>query len=194
MAHVTRFNRQGIALMDFLQDACNDAGPSELSLPVLPPWTGSVDQNLQLTEQTSVEKWVCIVTPTPNKRLIMKSKSVFLVTLLLACAYLTPAVQATVLRVVNVKTDDVSAYVKQIERGQAILKKMGSTAVVRVWRARFAGSDAGAVVVSIEYPDLVAFAAEEAKVAANAEYQAWLKGLGKIRTLVGDSIYEEITP
>jgi hypothetical protein len=122
----------------------------------------------------------------------MKSKLSLLVALLLACSFLTPAAQATVLRVVNVQTDDVGAYVKELERGQALLKKMGATAILRVWRARYAGPEAGSVVVSIEYPDLVTFANEDKKVSADADYQAWLKGLQKIRKVVSDSLYEEM--
>ena len=121
----------------------------------------------------------------------MKSKSALFVALLLACSFITPALQATVLRVVTVQTDDLGAYVKQIEQGQALLKKLGSPAVLRVWRARFAGPEAGTVVVSIAYADLATFAADDSKVAADPEYAAWLKGLSKIRKVVSDSLFEE---
>lgn len=121
----------------------------------------------------------------------MKSKTVLFVAVLLACSFFTPAAQAVVLRVVNVETDDVVAYVKQIEQGQVLLKKLGSNAIIRVWRARFAGPETGSVVVSIEYADLQTFAAEDKKVAADADYQAWLKGLAKMRKVVSDSLYEE---
>jgi hypothetical protein len=124
----------------------------------------------------------------------MKSKSVLLVVLLLACAFLTSTAQATVLRVVTVQTDDAGAYMKQIEQGQALLKKLGSSAIIRVWRARYAGPDAGTIVVSIEYPDLVTFATEDKKLSADADYQAWLKGLAKIRKIVSDSLYDELKP
>jgi len=36
------------------------------------------------------------------------------------------------------------------------------------------------VVVSIEYADLVTFAADAKKVSDNADYQAWLKGLAAV--------------
>ena len=121
----------------------------------------------------------------------MKSKSALFVALLLACSFVTPALQATVLRVVTVQTDDLGAYVKQIEQGQALLKKLGSPAVLRVWRARFAGPEAGTVVVSIAYADMATFAADDSKVAADPEYAAWLKGLSKIRKVVSDSLFEE---
>jgi hypothetical protein len=124
----------------------------------------------------------------------MKSRLALLVAVLLACSFFTPAAHATILRVISVQTDDVGAYVKQLEHGQALLKKLGSPAVLRVWRARYAGPDAGAIVVSVEYPDLVAFAADDKMVSADAEYSAWLKGLAKMRKIVSDSLYDELKP
>ena len=124
----------------------------------------------------------------------MKSRSFLIAAMLLAFSLLASVAHATVLRVIMVQTDDPAAYVKQIEQGQALLKKMGSTTTIRVWQARYAGSNAGAVVVSIEYPDWVAFATEGQKLAADAEYQTWLKGLSKVRKIVSDSLYEELTP
>lgn len=102
--------------------------------------------------------------------------------------------EATVLRVVVVETRDADAYVKEIERGRAILKRLDSSGVIRVWRARFAGPDAGNVVVSLEYPNMAAFARDDSKAAADSEYQAWLKGLDKLRKIVSDSLYSELKP
>jgi uncharacterized protein (DUF1330 family) len=124
----------------------------------------------------------------------MKSRLLLLAAALFASSFLASVAHATVLRVIMVKTDDPAAYVKQIEQGQALLKKMGSTTVIRVWQARYAGSDTGAVVVSIEYPDMVAFAADGQKLSADPEYMAWLKGLNKVRTITSDSLFEELTP
>ena len=47
------------------------------------------------------------------------------------------------------------------------------------------------MVVSIEYPNMAAFADAVAKTNASSEYQAWLKGLDKVRKIVSDSIYTE---
>jgi hypothetical protein len=124
----------------------------------------------------------------------MKSRLLLLAAALFASSLLASVAHATVLRVIMVKTDDPAAYVKQIEQGQTLLKKMGSTTVIRVWQARYAGSDTGAVVVSIEYPDMVAFAADGQKLSADPEYMAWLKGLNKVRTITSDSLFEELTP
>ena len=101
------------------------------------------------------------------------------------------AQKATVLRVVVVKTDDVAAYVQEIDKGRQVMKSIGIQAQTRVWQAKFAGPEAGAVVVSIEYPSMAAFADAVAKTNASSEYQAWLKGLDKLRKIVSDSLYTE---
>lgn len=115
-------------------------------------------------------------------------------TMLLGSSTALVGAEATVLRVVVLETSDADAYVKQIERGKAILKRLDSSAVLRVWRARFAGPDAGNVIVSIEYPSIAAFAKDDSKSAADSEYQAWLKGLDKLRKVVSDSLYGELKP
>jgi hypothetical protein len=102
------------------------------------------------------------------------------------------AQKATVLRVVVVKTDNVEAYLQEIERGKQVMKSIGVSPTLRVWQAKFAGPDAGAVVVSSEFPDMTAFAAAVAKMNASSEYQAWLKNLDKIRKIVSDSLYSEL--
>jgi hypothetical protein len=101
------------------------------------------------------------------------------------------AQKATVLRVVVVKTDNFSAYTQELEKGKQLLKGMGIQAQMRVWQARFAGPEAGAVVVSIEYPSMTAFAEADAKTNASSDYQNWAKGLDKIRKIVSDSLYTE---
>ncbi len=116
------------------------------------------------------------------------------VTLLLCASTLARGAQATVLRVIVVETDNVGAYVQEIERGKAMLKRLGSRAEIRIWQARFAGPQAGTVVVSVEFPSLTAFAEDDAKVSADSEYQTWLKGLDKIRKIVSDSLYNELSP
>ena len=101
------------------------------------------------------------------------------------------AQKTTVLRVVRVQTDDMAAYLQGLERGKSIMKKMGLTQQIRVWRAQFAGPDAGSVVVTIEYPDMASFAAAEAKTSADPEYQEWLKSMLRVRKVTSDSIYRE---
>jgi len=122
----------------------------------------------------------------------MKPKLIGALALVAVLDMLGSAAQAEVLRVVVVKSQDTPGYVKEIERGRGLFKKAGSPAVIRVWRAQFAGTDAGAVVVSVEYPDLVALAKDNEKMGTDPELRAWLAGLDKFRTIVSDSIYNEL--
>lgn len=101
------------------------------------------------------------------------------------------AQKPTTLRVVVVKTDNPAAYAQEIEKGKQIMKSLGIQATIRVWQARFAGPDAGAVVAAIEYPSMAALAEADTKLAASSDYQAWIKNLDKVRKIVSDSIYTE---
>jgi hypothetical protein len=96
------------------------------------------------------------------------------------------------MRVVVVETSDSDGYLKAIEQGRALLKSKGSTGTIRVWKARYAGSDAGAVVVAIEFANLEALAKDDAMMSSDAEVKAWLQSLDKLRKVVSDSIYNEL--
>jgi hypothetical protein len=100
--------------------------------------------------------------------------------------------QKGVTRVVIVKTDNPAAYAQAITSGQEIMKKLGISATTHVYVAQFAGPEAGTVVATIEYPSLAALADADAKTRADKDYQAWIKSLEKIRTIVSDSIFREL--
>jgi hypothetical protein len=100
---------------------------------------------------------------------------------------------ATALRVVVVQTTDVAAYTKGLQDGQALLKTKGSAGKLRAWVATYAGPDTGTVVVSVEYPNTEALVKDYALMRNDADLRAWLAGLAKIRKVVSDSIYEELT-
>lgn len=100
--------------------------------------------------------------------------------------------QAAVMRVVVVQTSDTAAYMKEIAQVQAHMKRLGGTATVRAWRARFAGSDTGSIVVSVEYKDLADFAAIDAKMREDAANVATMKNMEAIRTIISDSLYDEL--
>jgi len=117
---------------------------------------------------------------------------VVVVGMMLGMSQAAHAQKTTVLRVVRIQTDDIAAYLQGLDRGKSLMKKMGLTNNIRVWRAQFAGPDAGSVVVAIEYPDMASFAAAEAKTFADPEYQQWLKDMLKVRKVVSDSIYREM--
>jgi hypothetical protein len=124
---------------------------------------------------------------------LRKTTFVFvLLTLILGMSSSAFAQKATVLRVVVVKTDNVAAYVEALGKGTEIMKKLGVAGQTRVWRATFAGPNAGSVVVAIEYPNMAAFADADTKTHADKDYLAWLQSLDKIRTIVSDSLYKEL--
>jgi hypothetical protein len=129
---------------------------------------------------------------------MVAAKTVLRLSALVALVALAPAVvraaEPTALRVVIVQVTDMDAYVKEIDKARAMLKRLEIPAQVRVWKARFAGQDTGSVVVALEFPNLTELAKGEAKMAADADYMTWLKGLDKVRTVVSDSIYYELKP
>jgi hypothetical protein len=124
----------------------------------------------------------------------MKSRVIAFAALLFVSSIFAVDAHATVLRVVTIQTDNVDAYLQELGRGQALIKKLGGSAILRVWRARFAGPEAGMIVVSLEYPDMATFAGDEKKVTETADYQAWLKDLAKTRKVLSDSLYDELKP
>ena len=100
----------------------------------------------------------------------------------------------TTLRVVTVSTSDVDGYVAQLAKGKQMMAKVAPKMVMRAWQATFAGPEAGAVIVSLEYPGSVsAFAMAWEKTMADKDMAAWLKGLGSMRELVSDSLYRELS-
>ena len=102
------------------------------------------------------------------------------------------AADTAVQRVIVVQTDDVNAYLKELDAARAITKRLGGTSVIRVWRARFAGDSAGSFVVTIEYASMMAYAREEEKAQSDPEEQALLARLAKMRRILSDSLYTEL--
>jgi len=125
--------------------------------------------------------------------MLRKTAFVFVVlTLILGISSVALAQKTTVLRVVEIKTDNVAAYLQALEQNKQIMKKLGLTPQIRVWQATYAGPNAGSIIVSVEYSSMAAFADADAKTRADKDYQAWLKGMDKIRTVVSDSLYGEL--
>ncbi|HEX9784356.1 MAG TPA: hypothetical protein VGA56_16715 [Opitutaceae bacterium] len=122
----------------------------------------------------------------------MKSKLIALCALIFAFALTVPSAHAVCARVVTIQTDQLDQYVKELQRGNAIMKRAGSSTVLRAWVSRFSGPNTGAVHVVLEYPTMSALAADLEKLEANAEFTAWLKGLSSIRKVVSDSIMQEL--
>lgn len=112
--------------------------------------------------------------------------------LVFSLLFASAAAEAATLRVVVVQPSDTAAYLKAVEQGKALFKSKGNPAVIRVWRARYAGQEAGAVVVSVEYANLEALAKEESRFQSDPDLRAWVQSLDKLRKVVSDSIYEEM--
>jgi hypothetical protein len=96
------------------------------------------------------------------------------------------------LRVIVVNTEDVSGYLRELDKGRAMMKRLGLSVQTRAWRATFAGPQAGTLIVSQEYPSFAAFAAGAAKTAGDPEFSQWLKNLDKLRKIASDSLYQEL--
>ena len=76
---------------------------------------------------------------------MIAAKTVFRLFALVAFIAVLPplahAAEPIALRVVFVQTDNSSAYLAEIEKGKALMKKLDVPAQLRVWKARFAGND-----------------------------------------------------
>lgn len=111
----------------------------------------------------------------------------------LAASWSATAAGPAVTRVIVVQTADVAAYMHELNALQAIYKKAGQSIKLRVWRATYAGPDAGSIVVAVEFADLAALAKTNDTARSNSEIAAEMKKIGGMRKIVSDSLYEEVT-
>jgi phenylpyruvate tautomerase PptA (4-oxalocrotonate tautomerase family) len=95
---------------------------------------------------------------------------------------------------VSVKPGKVQAYRDQLDKGAAITERLGLSGRLRIWQATLAGANTGNIAVAVEYKDLATYVSEQAKIAADKEWQKLLSGLDAIRTIQSRSLYREITP
>lgn len=97
------------------------------------------------------------------------------------------------LRVVVVQTDDVRAYAAQLSEGNKMLTRVDSKFSMRAWQATFSGNTTGSVIVAVEYPGALSdFAQAWEKAMADEALSEWLAGLSDLRTIVSDSLYNEM--
>jgi hypothetical protein len=99
---------------------------------------------------------------------------------------------APIARVISVQVTDLKAYAHEVDVLQGQMKKAGVAVTIRIWRARFAGSDAGTLIVAIEMPDLATLAKVDELQKSNTEIAATMQKIGALRKIVSDSIYEEV--
>ena len=100
------------------------------------------------------------------------------------------AADTAVSRVIVVQTADVPGYVHEVETLQALLKKAGVPATLRVWRASYAGSDTGSIVVTVEVPNLAGIAKIEDSLKSNPDLAAEMKKINGMRKIVSDSLFD----
>ena len=101
---------------------------------------------------------------------------------------------AATMRVIVVQSTDLKAYLHEVATLRAQFKKIGLPVTLRAWRARFAGSEAGAIVVSVEVPDLATLAKVDDAQKGNSEIAATMQRIEGLRKIASDSIYEELSP
>src|SRR6267154_2212021 len=106
----------------------------------------------------------------------------------LVASFAAPAADPSVLRVIVVQTADVPGYVHEVETLQALLKKAGQAATLRVWRASYAGPETGTIVVTVEVPNLAALAKLEDTIRTNPDISAEMKKVSAMRKIVSDSL------
>ena len=99
---------------------------------------------------------------------------------------------ATIARVIGVQVTDLKAYAHEVDVLQGQMKKAGVAVTIRIWRARFAGAEAGTLIVAIEMPDLATLAKVDELQKSNADIAATMQKIGALRKIVSDSLYEEV--
>ena len=123
-----------------------------------------------------------------------KSIAWLVLTVLGAAPGVLRAAEPPVLRVIVIEAYDVKAYKKELEALLKLERAVVPEATARVWRARFAGADAGTLVVTAEMPNLAALARIDELERTSPEFAAALKRVQALRRIVSDSLYEEAGP
>ncbi len=104
----------------------------------------------------------------------------------------SPGVLQAVVINTNGKDDALLAEAKKNEK---IFERLGIQARRRYPRATLAGPQTGAMIVSIDYPSLTAFAEAQAKLAEDTEWQEYIERVtGSGMTVESNSMYRDVTP
>jgi hypothetical protein len=122
-----------------------------------------------------------------------------LVCVMLGLISVSPAIAGhheAVLQVVavDVKPGKLEDYQKEVKKLQAILKRLGSKATMRMWSNTQGGPATGTILVGLEFANVEAWASDSAKFQADEEWEDILGNLHKLRTLEGSSIWTDISP
>ena len=101
-----------------------------------------------------------------------------------------PVVQVVI---VKVNPGKLEQYRQELKKVRGVMTRLGSKATMRVWNTSMGGTDAGQILVGLEYPDQAAWAADSGKLQADAEWQKIQAGLSGIRTLVSTALWRDIS-
>ena len=102
------------------------------------------------------------------------------------------AAEPTALRILVVQPSDLKAYLHELDIAQGMIKKAGMSTRLRAWQAQFAGTEAGTVIVSLEFANLGELARYYEMTRTNAELAAELAKIVALRKVVSDSLYQEL--
>jgi len=107
----------------------------------------------------------------------MKIKTILVASCFIASMAVSGADAPAPPHVIEVIVLDVGAnmqkFIDQSNRATAIMKKLQVGGTVRYYRSSWAGEGTGHVIVTIEYPSLVAFAQGTSKLDASPDFQRW---------------------
>jgi hypothetical protein len=95
---------------------------------------------------------------------------------------------------VDVAAGKLEAYRAEVKKLAAVLARVDAAAQLRMWETTAGGEDAGQILVSVEYPNEAAWAADATKTRGDAEWQRIVAGLAGVRTVVSTGLWQEITP
>ncbi len=103
-----------------------------------------------------------------------------------------PPISQVVVLDTNGQTDMLLSHAK---KNEAIFKRLGIEARRRYLQATLAGENTGSLAVVIEYPNLGAMAAAQAKLQDDKEWQAYIdKIIGAGITVESNAVWADITP
>ena len=103
-----------------------------------------------------------------------------------------PPISQAVVIDTNGKTDLLLSHAK---KNEAIFKRLGIDARRRYLQATLAGENTGSIAVVIDYPNLAAMAAAQAKLQDDKEWQAYIDSIIEAGlTVESNAIWADITP
>ena len=94
---------------------------------------------------------------------------------------------------VTVNPGKLEPYRQELKKVRGVMTRLGIKASMRVWNTTAGGTDTGQVLVGLEYPDQVAWAADAGKLQADAEWQKIQAGLSGMREVVSNSVWRDIS-